>query len=279
MQGPSPKLRRAWLAGYRVADVELALAQFGLRVSQLWTQLQDLKERLETTDRERRDLERRLGEAHARELELLAGVANVRGAQEREQSRAHQEAQAIVDAAHLDAAHIRAEAARESETVRAQVDQLLKLRDTLSGTMRAVVRDFEGLVGTIDRPHAHVAPVEVHAAMHVPPSPPPAAAALPVTTSAPAPRDGGEVFDGRVEVSAGPFTDFASLSAFERALGSIPKVEDVYVRRFEGDRATIDLTLEAPAPLLDEMSQRMPYNLAVDHAGVDRIAVTVSATG
>jgi hypothetical protein len=86
------------------------------------------------------------------------------------------------------------------------------------------------------------------------------------------------MFDGRVELLVGPFDDFASLSAFERALGSLPKIEDVYIRRFADDRATIDVTLQEPASLIEDMTKRLPYRLDVQHADVDRIAVTVSAS-
>lgn len=290
MQDPTSNspltLRRAWFSGYRVVDVEVILAQFGFRVSQLWQDVQALKERLKDVEADRDAIERRLGEAHQRELELLAVATSAQGARDQVNEIARQEARAIVDAAHLDAARIRGEAARAADAARGQVDELLRLRGTLSSTMRSVVRDFESLVGDVDAPRglaftpsdmsveAHAFTASVLPPPVAPPGPALARAERPADP-APAPSRSG-VFDGRVELDAGPFTDFASLSAFERALGAIPNIEDVYIRRFEGDRATIDLKLEEPAPLLEEMTARLPYQFAVDHSDLDRIAVTVS---
>src|SRR5262249_18637137 len=93
----------------------------------------------------------------------------------------------------------------------------------------------------------------------------------------PVPAPARDVFDCQIELDAGPFNDFAALAAFERALGSLPKVEDVYIRRFEGDRAIIDVTLEEPAPLLESMAERLPYRLDIQSAVADRISMTVSS--
>jgi len=89
---------------------------------------------------------------------------------------------------------------------------------------------------------------------------------------------GGEetVFDARVELDAGPFSDFAALSAFERSLAHLPKVEDVYVRRLADDRALIELTLSEPAPLLDTMRASLPYSLDVRSASHNKIVVNVA---
>ncbi|MGI8421517.1 MAG: DivIVA domain-containing protein [Gaiellaceae bacterium] len=268
MQDPpsTPQLRRTW-AGYRVADVDLLLAQFGSRVSQLWSESQSLSSRLEQVESQRAELELRLGEAHKREIELVRKAGRIHAECEQELDAARDEAGAILDEARLDVARLRGDAALQAETARAQVDELLRLRDTLSATMRVLIRDFEALVGCIDRGESPPASARPHAA----PAPP---AAEPATSTA-----NGDVFDGHVELDAGPFNDFASLSAFERALGSLPKIEDVYIRRFDGDRATIELTLLEPASLIDEMTARLPYRLDVERSDLDHIAVTVSDAG
>ena len=104
------------------------------------------------------------------------------------------------------------------------------------------------------------------------PSRPPRAAGLRV----PALRPEETVFDTRVELDAGPFSDFAALSAFERALAHMPKVEDVYVRRLADDRALIELTLAEPAPLLDTMRASLPYSLDVRSANRTKIVINVA---
>jgi DivIVA protein len=270
MQDPptTPNLRRAWFSGYRPVDVETLLSKFGARVSDLWGEVQALRGTVDELEFERGRLREQLAEVRGRERKLIESSAEQHPDRVLEEARA--QALAIVDAAQLDATRIRGEAGLEADTARAQVDELLRMRDTLAGTVRAVVREFESLVGRIDRGDPAPVPRTLHAA------PEPAAAPAAPATEAPS-ANGTTVFDGRVELHVGPFDDFASLSAFERALGSLPKIEDVYIRRFADDRATIDVTLQEPASLIDDMTKRLPYRLDVQQADVDRIAVTLSA--
>jgi hypothetical protein len=276
-------LRRTWFAGYRVADADALLERFAGRVSELWVQVEELKTQLAESEARRVETEQQLAAAVQRELELVERVEAMDAARERVLDDARLQARRIVDAANLEAVRIKGDAQAQADVARGQVDELLRLRETLSSTMRAVVRDFEATMGRIDRgdaalsaPPLPIAPMEVPAEW--------------VNGSARngengAAADGDEngstpdIFDGRVEVEAGPFNDFTALSAFERALGSLPKIEDVYIRRFAGDRATIDLTLVEPASLIDVMTDRMPYHLNVERSGLDQIAVTVSDLG
>jgi hypothetical protein len=80
-----------------------------------------------------------------------------------------------------------------------------------------------------------------------------------------------------VELDVGPFADFAALSAFERSLVHLAKVEDVYVRRLADDRALIELTLSEPAPLLQTMRETLPYSIDVRSANRTRLVVNVTA--
>jgi hypothetical protein len=239
----SPKLRRAWLSGYRASDVEVLLVQFRMRVTGLQRELDSLKDRLLRTESERDGARAFADELAAeREVAIRAGRTQV---------------EQMLEEARLDAARIRAAAALEEERARTRVEELLKLRDTLATTIRTVSRDFERTMDGVEE--------------QAPPEPEPAPV-LPDVVSAP---PTGDLFDRRVELEAGPFEDFASLAAFEQALGGLSKVEDVYIRRFEGDQATIEVTLHEPAHLLDEMNARLPYRLTVDVAEHDRIAVKV----
>ena len=112
--------------------------------------------------------------------------------------------------------------------------------------------------------------------------PPPAAEARPAPPPAVepptvvAPPGDEQVFETRVELDVGPFTDFAALSAFERALAHLPKVEDVYVRRLAADRALIELNLTEVAPLLRTMQEALPYALDVKSANRSRIVMDVA---
>ena len=86
-----------------------------------------------------------------------------------------------------------------------------------------------------------------------------------------------QIFETRVELDAGPFSDFASLSAFERSLSHLPRVEDVYVSRLAGDRAPIQLTLSEPSPLLQAMRETLPYSFEVHSASRAKIVLNVVA--
>jgi hypothetical protein len=85
------------------------------------------------------------------------------------------------------------------------------------------------------------------------------------------------VLEGQVELDAGPFPDFASLSTFERALARLPRVEDVYVRRLADDRAMIEVTLSEPGPLLSMLRESLPYEVEVRNVGESRLVINVFA--
>ena len=221
------------------------LAKFAGRISELWVEVEALKTQVAESESRRIEVEHQLAVAVQRELDLAERVQAMDAAREHVLSDAREQARRIVDDANLEAIRIKGEALQQAELARGQVDELLRLRETLSSTMRAVVRDFETTVGRIDRADSAVS------------APPVPLASAPVSNErvngvAATGENGADrdMFDGRVELEAGPFTDFAALSAFERALGSLPKIEDVYIRRFAGDRATIDLTSEL-ASLID----------------------------
>jgi hypothetical protein len=256
------KLRRAWFSGYRVADVEILVAQMSLRLSQLAGDLGMTRARLEEAERERRELAVLLDSAHRREVELIERASAAEAERDEAVREALSRATHTIDEAQLDAARIRADATLDAERARGQVDELLRLRDSLAATLRAVTRDFERVM----RGEPALAPTPARVPAVATPGPPP-----------PAPAPPAILFPRSVEIEAGPFADFASLSAFEQSLNRLPKVEGVYIRRFEGDRATIEVSLEEPAPLLADMTERLPYHLSVDHAGDDRIALHISA--
>ena len=57
---PTPKLRRAWLAGYRVGDVEVLLAELRFKVTHLRDETQRLTVRLTEVERHRVELDQRV---------------------------------------------------------------------------------------------------------------------------------------------------------------------------------------------------------------------------
>jgi hypothetical protein len=245
MDDHSPlKLRRSWLSGYRVGDVAVLRARLELTIAHLTQALEAARARLAESEAERERL--------ATEGSALA------------RARADE----LVEAARIDAARIRAAAALEEQEARTRVAELLRLQDTLATTIRTVTHDFERAMAGAEDPAPAPEPEQ-------PEPEPPAPEPFPAPTPPP-PPPAARGFARTVELEAGPFRDFASLSAFEDALGTLSRVDEVYVRRFEGDRATIELTLDVdPAAFLDEMAARLPYTLSVDRADADRIAVHV----
>ncbi len=211
-----PKFRRARFSGYRASDVEMALAQLNLRISQLAADLQRAETRVAEVEAERGELAEQLADVHRRDSELAAASAAAAEIVTQAEEDARDAARAVVEAAHLDAARIRTEAAQELDAVRGQLDELLRLRATASKTMRGVVEEFERIAGRLDAPEDDE------------------------------PAEANEPDDRSVEIEAGPFPDVVSLSAFERALEQLPEVTGIQIRRFEDSRATIDLTLELP---------------------------------
>jgi hypothetical protein len=76
-----------------------------------------------------------------------------------------------------------------------------------------------------------------------------------------------------VTVDAGPFRDIATLSAFEQALAGVDGVQDAVVRSFEGNRAIVDLRIDAGADLEVALATQLPF--AVDVSGSDAGGLTL----
>jgi chromosome segregation ATPase len=109
---PTPVLRRAWLAGYRVGDVEVLLAELRFKVTHLRDETSRLALRLSEVERHRSDLEQRLDTDPSRDLQDDAQPATVEPdlVEPAELEPARAQAEAIIEAAHLEAERIRATA-------------------------------------------------------------------------------------------------------------------------------------------------------------------------
>ena len=81
---------------------------------------------------------------------------------------------------------------------------------------------------------------------------------------------------GPVTIDAGPFTDIASLSAFEQAIARIPGVRDVYVRGFQGQRVVIDVEVGVPTVLVTELAALSPEPFVVNGADATGLVVTIT---
>jgi hypothetical protein len=226
--GSQHVLRRALIGGYRVSDVEVALATLTLALSQLELELDATRKRLLEAERLAADGQRRAERARRVEVEAAETVRRLR--LQRQQEEHARAAQVRIEAAE-------AEAARQRDVARAAREP------------REIVTPVDRRAPQLDRAEPDLLP---------PPAP-----TLP------------DVFGTAIELDAGPFGDLASLTQFEQSLHSVPGVTEVYIRRFEAGRATMDVTLQAPSPLLQEMTDRLPYRLDVESTDASHISMTV----
>jgi hypothetical protein len=238
-------LRRG-LFGYRRADVIEALQNMS-------AQLETIARNLDETWREKERLRSDLGttrERHAQELDRQ----RLRG--ERLEAEGRAEAARIVAEAEEQAARIRTEAGRSVGEATSRLENLLRVREQVLGELRGIVQAYGSLLAQVEqgRPLERVVAEEQDALQDVLA---PRRAALEHVAGT------GDLFPRRVELDAGPFADFAELSAFERSLTRLPKVEDVYVRRFGDDRAEIELTLTEERPLVHDLMHYLPYLVRV----------------
>jgi hypothetical protein len=94
-------------------------------------------------------------------------------------------------------------------------------------------------------------------------------------------RAGGDaaLFSRQVEVDVGPFGDFGALSSFERAVGKVPGIETVYVRRFFNDRAILELSTADELPLIHVLRAALSSRFDVERSEWDSLKITLrSAT-
>ena len=96
--------------------------------------------------------------------------------------------------------------------------------------------------------------------------------AEPIPATPESPED--VLFEGRVELGAGPFYDIASLSAFERGLASLPCVVEASVRRFEASHAVVDVRLAAPVALVRELRRTLESDFSVRDVADGRVRLT-----
>jgi hypothetical protein len=242
--GPTRRLRRAVFGGFRRDSVLPALASLEAqldRMSEALDRVGQDRERLSVTLKETRselEAERERGEQ-------LAFQAEVRGAEI--EAAARTAATRIVAEAEEQADRLRHDGSLRIRDVADRLEDLLRVRDQLLGELRGILDAYSGLLAEAEgRPLAEAEP----------PAP------TPLPKLLPSPVDAG-LYPRQVELYAGPFADFAELAAFERSLTRLPKVEDVHIRQFGGDRAEIELTLSEETPLVHDLTAHLPYAMDV----------------
>ena len=255
----SGRLRRG-LFGYRTGDVEAAFEHLGWQLDglassdrRLYTEREELLARVEENGREQdRALRDQAACSEAAEQERAAVQ---RAHADRHLAEARAAAAKILAAAEEQAAILRHEAGLRVGDAASRLEDLLKVREQLLGEVRGLIHAYADVLeehegGPIERPSRTREPVRAPA---------------PLPELGPVAAQSG-LFPTHVELDAGPFADFAELSAFERALARLPKVEDVYVRGFGDERAAIELVLTEETPLAHDLVTMLPYGLRVERS-------------
>lgn len=237
---------RSALLGYRRADVIAELER-------MHEQLDAIAVSLDHAWREKESLRAELTATRARQEQELE---RERMRAERVEAEARAQAARIVAAAEEQAARIHADAGRRVGEAATRLENLLRVREQVLGELRGILQAYGSLLEQVEQgqPLATVVAEEEVALHWLTPVPEPPEEHV---------AGEGDLFPRQVELDAGPFADFAELSAFERSLARLPKVEDVYVRRFGDERAEIELTLAEERPLVHDLMRHLPYRLAV----------------
>ncbi len=271
-----PRLRvRRLGGGFHREDVLYALRELEDTLRRMEQELEQSRERARQLEAELKAAQAEAAALRAREFQVADAMAAAeRRARELEEG-AESRARVIVAQAEEQAAKIRGDAHLKIEDTGRQLDELLALRGKTIASMRSIVGELDQAIGRIERGETTApqpAPVPAAPEPAAAPSAPPAPEPVVAAASADEP-----VFDRRVELDVGPFADFGTLSAFERALARLPNVDDVYVRRFFDDRAVIELTMAEETPLLATLKSSLPYRFDVERT--DRSALKITLSG
>jgi predicted nucleic acid-binding Zn-ribbon protein len=133
------QLRRAWLRGYRLADVELYVARSTLSLEQLQHELEASRQRTHAMQSEINDLHNRVDSFRRREAELDRELAELREQRAALQREASDRSEAIVAEAEQRATALRTEGLRQVGELQRQVEQLLGMRAGLSQALQAAI--------------------------------------------------------------------------------------------------------------------------------------------
>ena len=220
-------------------------------------QLERMAASLEHVWLEREALRRELSDARA-EIDRLRATEHARVARAEADARAT--AARILAQAEEQAFDVRKRLGAEAADATARLDELLRARERLLDELAGVVTRAQTALQTQLAPSGD-APARAEA----------------VTPIRGANGNVDRVFARAVRLDVGPFDDFAGLSSFERSLGALPTVRDVYIRSFDAPRALIDVTLGERRMLLRDLSSHVPYLLDVREATDTQIALDVDA--
>ena len=141
-------LRRAFLGGYRRNDVDAIVSGLEEAQSAATLRAEQIEAACAELEKTLVDTRNKLGETSARETKLAAYVVELRARRGELEQASRQKAEKLLEAARADAARIRSDAVVEGARARADVENLIRFRDTLAATMRTLTQEFERVTST-----------------------------------------------------------------------------------------------------------------------------------
>jgi chromosome segregation ATPase len=135
------RLRRAWFRGYRLGDVELAIARATLAHEQAQHELAVTKSRAAAMESEISELHRRVDASRRRDLELTTALDEMRERRDQLERSAEAHAKQVVADAEERSAALRTEGLKQVGALQQQVEELLGLRAGLSSSLQRAVQD------------------------------------------------------------------------------------------------------------------------------------------
>jgi hypothetical protein len=82
-------------------------------------------------------------------------------------------------------------------------------------------------------------------------------------------------WSGKVQVDAGPISDFAQLTEIEDTFKSVPSVSSVSVRGVSDNRAALSVQIEEPTALIEEIRRNIPFEVRLVEGGPGSLSIEI----
>lgn len=82
-------------------------------------------------------------------------------------------------------------------------------------------------------------------------------------------------WSGKVQVDAGPISDFAQLTEIEDTFKSVPSVSSVSVRGVSDNRAALSVQVEEPTELIEEIRRNIPFEVRLVEVGPGSLSIEI----
>jgi hypothetical protein len=182
----------------------------------------------------------------------------------------------IVAKAEAEAARLLAHAHERVDDLKAQIEQLLGVRDRLLSSAKDLVRQYEEEVTQLELTYpASSAESEIGS---VPPSQAPPASEPPASHAAfeappPEPPPRPALFDGVVTITVPWISRIQTIQVLEDSLFRVRGAHKAYVRGYHQGEVRFELELGEAVDLIGELNRALPYAFAIESASQDEIVI------